>query len=100
MTSNPQRLTEEHSVSLGDDYDCDTCGYTWNTARFDPDWDGDGSGTWMFTLSVGCYDGESVSSTTPDALSKLDELLTQCRAYPRWTEADEQLIRGHLAALG
>lgn len=99
MTEQPARLTEEYSVALGNDYDCDTCGYTWNSARFDPDWDDDGSGTWMFTVRVGCYGGEHVSSTDPDALATLEELFAMCREYPDWSDSDEQTIRDHLSTL-
>lgn len=81
------------SWSLGDDYDCETCGYTWNEAELDLDWDGEGQGVWMFGYRTGCYGGNSVTSTQEDAAEKLEVLLKEVSQYPEWSADIEKKVR-------
>lgn len=79
---------------LGDDYDCETCGFTWNEATLDLDWDEDG--TWMFSYQAGCYGGDSVTSRDEDAREHLESMFRALSAYPEWTATNEQEARNLL----
>lgn len=85
---------EDRSVSwsLGDDYDCDTCGFTWNEAEFDPDWHDPNQ--WEFSYRVGCYGGDSISFNTEGREEKLKEMFLHLREYPGWNlEAESKVIQ-------
>jgi len=93
FNANPET---HFSWALGDDYDCDTCGNTWNEAELDLDWDGEGEGAWMFGYRTGCYGGNSVTSTEDGAVDKLEVLFKEVRGYPEWSVEIEKQIRGLL----
>lgn len=84
----------QFSWGLGDDYDCETCGGTWNEAELDLNWDGEGG--WMFSYRTGCYGGDSVVSTGPGAAEKLEGLLKDVSGYPEWSPDIEKQIRSLL----
>jgi hypothetical protein len=92
-------LTDEYQVSLGDDSDCETCGWSYNSANFYPTFDDDVPGSWMFTVSVGCYGASSAAWDSDDPHAQLEEAFTVCRGYEQWNARHEQVIRDHLAAL-
>lgn len=80
-------MTEEDNYRgidwpLGNDSDCDTCGFSWNEAEFDPDWHGPNE--WMFSYRVGCYGGDSVSCFDENREEKLDEMFKYLKGYPGW----------------
>lgn len=77
--------------SLGDDDYCDTCGSSWNMARFDPDWYD--TNAWMFNYSVGCYGGDSVSYNDEDREEKLDNIFKHLRSFPGWPRRLDVTIR-------
>lgn len=79
------------SWALGDDYDCETCGSTWNEAELDLNWDDEG--TWMFSYRAGCYGGDSVLGTEDGAKEKLEVLLKELSGYPEWSSDIGQKIR-------
>lgn len=83
------------SWGLGDDYDCETCGFTWNEATLDLNWDEDGA--WMFSYRTGCYGGDSVTSTEEGAVEKLETLLKEVSGYPEWSPDFEKQIRSLLS---
>lgn len=93
-------MTEAHeqetqfSWALGDDYDCETCGFTYNEADLDLDWDE--SGVWMFSYRAGCYGGESVMGSDPQAAQRLEAILIDLRAFSEWTKEHEHKVRSLL----
>ena len=70
----------EYSWYLGDDYDCDTCGMSWNMVRFEL-WDED-ENVWQLYMSVGCYGGESTMSYDEDFAKRAEEIIADCLTYP------------------
>ena len=79
----------EFSWALGDDYDCETCGYTWNTLRLE--WFDDN--LWCFSMSVGCYGGESVMSDDENFVALADNIITDCLRYENFSEKDAENAR-------
>jgi hypothetical protein len=77
------------SWSLGDDYDCETCGYTYNTLRLE-DYDDD---LWVLTMHVGCYGGESTSSDKVMFAQEAEEIIQECLGYENFSEADAENVR-------
>jgi len=87
-------MTEEDrdlSWSLGDDSDCETCGITYNEARFDPDFHDDNK--WEFSCRVGCYGGQSVSYSTENREHELNEIFEYLSDFPEWYKEDETTVR-------
>ena len=78
-------------VLLGDDYDCETCGMTWNEAFLYRNWNDDGD--WYFGYRAGCYGGNSVLSGEENALDKVDEIVKELREFPNWTIHQESVLR-------
>lgn len=78
------------SVLLGDDIDCETCGWSFNEAKFFQ-WSKDGE--WMFQYSVGCYGGDSVTSHEENAMEKLEEIIKHLRTFSGWTIDEERRLR-------
>ena len=78
-----------HTWMLGDDWDCDTCGYTWNTLRLE-EWDDD---LWYVTMSVGCYGGESVMSTDENFAVLAEAIIVDCLSYENFSESDADYLR-------
>ena len=77
------------SWSLGDNYDCETCGYTYNTLRLE-DFDDD---LWVFTMHVGCYGGESTSSDKVMFKQEAEEIIKECLTYENFSEVDAENVR-------
>ncbi len=82
--------TEVFSVYLNDDTNCESCGPSWNEAKFFQ-WSKDGE--WMFQYSVGCYGGDSVTSHDENAMGKLDEMVKHLRTFSGWTMDEERRLR-------
>ena len=74
---------------LGGDYDCDTCGFTWNNLRFE-EWD---DNLWHLSMSVGCYGGESVFSNDPAFKEKAAWIIADCSTYENFSESDADYLR-------
>lgn len=81
------------SWSLGDDYDCETCGYTWNTLRFE-ELDDD---LWCLSMLVGCYGGDYTMSNDADFLVKVEEIIMSALKFPDFDESDGDELRAILA---
>lgn len=79
------------SWELGDDHNCENCGWTWNEAQFDPDFHGENA--WEFNYRVGCYGGDSLSYFSEDREEKLKEMFEHLRVYPGWPRRQEAIIR-------
>lgn len=79
------------SWTLGNDYDCDTCGISWNEAEFDPHFHDENQ--WEFYYRVGCYGGDSVSWNSDNREEKLEEMFKELRAYPGWPRRGDVLVR-------
>jgi len=93
----PSGEEESFTWSLGEDYDCDTCGYTNNEVGLDL-WDEE-KGIWQLSIRVGCYGGESVLSTDPDWKTKSDALVWEAQLYTGFTEENVKELRERLALI-
>lgn len=78
-----------HTWMLGDDYDCETCGYTWNSLRLE-EWDDD---IWQLCMSVGCYGGESVMSNDENFAVLANKIIDECLTYENFSESDAEYVR-------
>ena len=79
----------DHTWMLGDDYDCETCGFTWNSLRLE-DWDDD---LWHLSMSVGCYGGESVFSNDENFAVLAEAIIVDCLRYENFSESDADYLR-------
>ena len=79
------------SWSLGNDFDCETCGMTWNEATFYHDWHDPNQ--WEFSYRVGCYGGDSVSYNSENKEDKLNEMFKHLREYPGWARRLDLIVR-------
>jgi len=70
--------------SLGDDDDCETCGYSYNEVIFN-DWEDDGE--YSLLTSIGCYHGQSYT------IDEVDKLIDDIRHFELFNEIMEQGIR-------
>lgn len=77
------------SWMLGSDYDCETCGYTYNTLRLE-DFD---DGLWVLTMHVGCYGGESTSSDKVMFEKEAEEIISECLTYEDFSEVQAEEFR-------
>lgn len=80
---------DDMSWSLGDDYDCETCGYTWNTLRLTEMDDN----LWTLDMSVGCYGGEYTSTDSPDFEKEAEAIIADCRSYENFSEVEAEEVR-------
>lgn len=80
-----------YNISLGDDYDCETCGYTWNELRFE-EWDPDDK-TYILQMSVGCYGGASAISSEEDFTKQVDDIIESAHRYPGFNDELEAELR-------
>lgn len=80
---------DDISWPLGDDYDCETCGYTWNTVRLE-EFDDD---LWVLSMSVGCYGGESTSSDKVMFEKEAEEIIADCLTYENFSEVQAEQFR-------
>ena len=79
----------DHTWMLGDDYDCETCGFTWNSLRFE-EWEDD---LWILQMSVGCYGGESVFSNDENFAVLAEAIIVDCLSYENFSESDADYLR-------
>lgn len=77
------------SWSLGSDYDCETCGYTYNTLRLE-DYDDD---LWVLTMHVGCYGGASTSNDKVMFEKEAEEIISECLTYEDFSEVEANEVR-------
>lgn len=77
--------------TLGNDTDCETCGISWNEARFDPDFNGDNH--WSFDYNVGCYNGASLFWSDEGREEKLVDMFEYLNTFPGWPEDGEKIVR-------
>lgn len=64
---------------LGDDYDCETCGRTFNEVGCEL-WDEENN-VWQVFLRVGCYGGFSVLSDASDWDEKIGNIVQEVKKY-------------------
>lgn len=69
---------------LGDDSDCDLCGYSYNQVRF-ADWQDDGE--YVLITNIGCYSGESYT------LNEIDKLIEDIKDFELFNPVMEFDIR-------
>lgn len=80
------------SWSLGEESECDLCGWNIEEADLDLDWKEDGSGVWYFSYRTGCYDGAGVSSQDNEPIRKLKAIFIDLRHFEHWDESWERQI--------
>jgi hypothetical protein len=93
-SSDPE---EEHSWSLGEDFDCETCGFTYNEVSLEL-WDEE-AGIWALNMRVGCYGGESVMSNHPEWEKKSADIVEQATLYSGFSEDNAKELRERLALI-
>jgi hypothetical protein len=84
-----------YSWSLGDDTDCDTCGFSWNEIGVEI-WDEDENIIQLWTR-VGCYGGTGELSTYEDWDAYVEETITYALSYSGFTKADAKDLRSKIA---
>lgn len=95
MSQFEDEQDEEYSWSLGDDYDCETCGFTYNTLRLQDF----GDGVWVLSMSVGCYGGESAQSNGAAFDEVCESIITDCLRYEDFSKKNAKEVRAHLARI-
>jgi hypothetical protein len=83
---------DDMSWSLGSDYDCDTCGYTYNTLRLE-EFDED---LWILSMHVGCYGGDSTSTDNPGFKEEAAFIIANCLTYEDFSEVEAEEVRNAL----
>lgn len=83
---------ESYVWYLGDDYDCETCGWTYNEVVFEED-----DGVWILRTSVGCYHGEHTMSTDKDFMNRAEEIIQGCLEYSGFDEDNAKDLRNAIA---
>ncbi len=74
---------------LGDDYDCETCGSTWNELRLE-DYD---DKLWVLNMHVGCYGGVSTNSDNVMFAQEAEEIIQECLAYEDFSKVHAEEVR-------
>lgn len=87
----------EFTWLLGDDDDCETCGYTMNQLGLDL-WDEDNN-VWQLYFSVGCYGGDNVLSDSPEWEQKSSDIITQALWYPGFSEDNAKELRRKIKSI-
>lgn len=83
--------------SLGDDSDCDTCGWSYNELGLEL-WDEE-EGVWQLYISVGCYSGQGVLSSEEDWDSKVAEIIKDALNYSGFTKSDAKKLQKKIALI-
>ena len=81
---------EDIEIMLGDDDDCETCGYSFNRAELRID---DEEVEWLLMFATGCYGGESVGAP------HFERAFTMLDWYEKSYPVDLNEIRGALETL-
>jgi hypothetical protein len=76
---------------IGNDSDCDTCGWSYNEAEFDPHFHDENK--WQFWYRAGCYGGNSVSFDDDNREQKLNQMFEDLKTYPGWPRRADVLVR-------
>lgn len=77
-----------YSLMLGDDHECETCGFTYNEAELDVHEEG-----LTFSYRVGCYGGESVTIAEENFDATLDKMLGMLNCFPNWNKEFENKVK-------
>ena len=79
---------------LGDNSDCDLCGFTWNEVGLDL-WDEE-ENIWQLNIRVGCYEGDSVMSDSPEWDAKSADIIEQALMYSEFNEKEADHLQDKL----
>jgi hypothetical protein len=79
---------------LGDDLDCDLCGWTYNEVGLEF-WD-EQENIWQLYIRVGCYEGDGVMSDSPEWEAKSADIIEQALMYPKFNEEEANHLRNKL----
>lgn len=93
-----ETMEGEYTWELGDDYYCDTCGYTYNEISLEK-WDEE-TNIWRLHISVGCYSGQSVISDDPEWGTKTATIIEEASTYPNFTEEEVTGLKNQLKLIG
>lgn len=87
----------EFTWPLGDNNDCELCGFTWNEVGLEC-WDEE-KNIWQLYIRVGCYEGDSVMSDSPEWESKTAEIIKQALTYSSFNEEEGNNLRTKIALI-
>ena len=94
-------MSAEEEISftwtLGEDFNCDLCGPTFNEVGLEC-WDEEEE-IWQLYIRVGCYEGDSVMSNSPEWPNKSADIMTQASWYSNFTEDKAKELRDRLALI-
>lgn len=79
---------------LGDNIDCELCGFTWNEVGLEC-WDEE-ENIWQLYIRVGCYEGDSVMSDSPEWDAKSNKIIEEALMYSGFNEAEANHLRNKL----
>jgi hypothetical protein len=84
----------EFTWPLGDNSDCELCGFTWNEIGLEC-WD-ENENIWQLYIRVGCYEGDSVMSNAPEWEAKSVDIIEQALMYSEFNEQEANHLRNKL----
>lgn len=93
-----ETVEDEYAWELGDDYYCDTCGYTYNEISLEK-WDEE-TNIWQLHIRVGCYSGRGVISEDPEWGTKTATIIEEALMYPNFTEEEAASLTTKLNLIG
>jgi hypothetical protein len=94
MSSYETYLWEEaggttiYSLTLGDDYDCETCGITYNEAELEVNAD-----NLVFSYRVGCYSGDTINILHQDFDLALEKAIETLKNFSNWNKEFENKVK-------
>lgn len=77
-----------YSLMLGDDYDCETCGSTYNEAELEID-----DENLTFSYRIGCYGVESIQISEKDFDATLIKMLEVLNNFSNWNKKFENKVK-------
>jgi hypothetical protein len=83
---------------LGDDSNCETCGWSYNTATLEL-WDKE-EDIWQLSYSVGCYSGEGIMSNEPEWNTKVEKMINHLLTFEYFGKTEEKELRKKLKLVG
>ena len=87
----------EFTWPLGDDLDCELCGPTHNEVGLER-WDEE-ENIWQLYIRVGCYEGDSVMSSSPEWESKPNKIIEEALMYSKFNEEGANHLRKKVALI-
>ena len=80
-------------LELGDDTDCETCGYSNNEAALTIS-----AKEFEFIYHVGCTGGDSIYGSQENVKENLEDMFKHLRTFPNWNQHFEDKISSEITA--